>query len=51
MVCTTGIWMFNSCRGLDGGHVEFSKRTAQCVGPLGLFPVLTIADRGLSAPA
>ena len=28
-----------------------TAKTAQCVGPLGLFLVLTIADRGLSAPA
>ena len=27
------------------------QKTAQCVGPLGLCLVLTIADRGLSAPA
>ena len=28
-----------------------TAKTARCVGPLGLFLVLTIADRGLSAPA
>ena len=42
--------MFNYCQGLKGRHIEPS-RTAQCVGPLGLFLVLTIAYRGLSASA
>ena len=42
--------MLNSCQGREGRHIEPGK-TARCVGPLGLFLVLTIADRGFSAPA
>ena len=41
--------MLNDCQGLEGRHVEPS-RTAQCVGPSGLFLNLTIAYRGLSQP-